>query len=127
MDTLQEQKVGFDGRLETSENNSGIIQGLFHETSKGILVPRSVICDTDDFVINKIGKGVMGELFWDKLFTRGYDSADVCSEVYYCAIPFIESILEGIRKELEKCESFDSYLFIGHVSGASSGGIMWTV
>ena len=42
---------------------------LFHETKTGRYEPRAIMIDSDDFVINKIGKGELKNQFKDKLFT----------------------------------------------------------
>lgn len=34
------------------------------------------------------------------------------------------AVEDGLRKEMEKCESLDALLWVGHTSGASSGGLM---
>ena len=52
---------------------------------------------------------------------------DVQSEAYYCSKEIVAAIEDGVRKEMEKCESLDALLWIGHSAGASSGGLMKAV
>lgn len=56
---------------------NSFLDSIFNENSKGQFIPRSIIFDTDDFVINKIGKSNLFPLFDQKLMTRGFDSGDV--------------------------------------------------
>lgn len=49
---------------------------------------------------------------------------DCQPESMYGGSKMMAQVMNSIRLELEKCDSLDSIIFLGHFSGASGGGLL---
>ncbi|KAL5258485.1 hypothetical protein ACHWQZ_G009099 [Mnemiopsis leidyi] len=125
---LLEHGIGDDGVLSPSikEANKRIYENaydtIFNETDSGQLVPRAVFVDLEPTVIDEIRMGPYRSLFHPNQIISSKEDASNCYARGYYTLgrDLLEETMENIRRQVEACETVQSF-FVFHSFGGGTG------
>ena len=124
-----EHNVTHDG-CQTSdksmENSDDLKSTVFSETKEGKFVPRCLFFDADSCPMEKVKTGPKKEFYNKNNYVHGKESsASLCSKAMnYFRYQLKDTILDQVRREVEKCDSFDAFNIHGSLCGGSAGLIL---
>eukprot|EP00485_Elphidium_margaritaceum_P009558 CAMPEP_0202700884 /NCGR_PEP_ID=MMETSP1385-20130828/14025_1 /ASSEMBLY_ACC=CAM_ASM_000861 /TAXON_ID=933848 /ORGANISM="Elphidium margaritaceum" /LENGTH=569 /DNA_ID=CAMNT_0049358175 /DNA_START=57 /DNA_END=1766 /DNA_ORIENTATION=- len=92
-------------------------------------VPRALFMDLEPNVIDDVSNSAFGSLFNASYFVKGAEDAanNYARGHYTVGAEYLEASLEVIRKQVEQCEHFQSFLFnmaVGGGTGSGFGGLL---
>lgn len=106
-------------------SSSSSCHNLFDESSSGTFTFRSIFIDFDSDTINHVKKGPYKSLLTPENYILGKESmSDNFSKARYsCGSFFRDECLEATRKQVEKCDSFEGFIFYHSAGGGTGAGI----
>lgn len=110
----------------THLNNKGILTtSLKSPPSLHTLKARGIIIDMEPNVVNQILKSSIKDLFFDhQMITSNSGSGNNWGCGYYTyGNDYNEVIMDGIRKEAEKCDALSAFFMIHSLGGGTGSGL----
>eukprot|EP01022_Parablepharisma_sp_SALTPOND_P034176 TRINITY_DN90766_c0_g1_i1.p1 TRINITY_DN90766_c0_g1~~TRINITY_DN90766_c0_g1_i1.p1 ORF type:complete len:493 (+),score=36.23 TRINITY_DN90766_c0_g1_i1:100-1578(+) len=103
----------------------GELDVCFSEEYKGRYIPRALFIDLESTVLDTIlsrpisklyrpGNFIDGKMYNTRVWARGY---------YTEGAEFIDSVLDPIRKEVERCETLQGFQITHSIGGGTGGGL----
>ncbi|OMJ85859.1 hypothetical protein SteCoe_12699 [Stentor coeruleus] len=122
-----EHGITQSGTFEPQDNlsSSNSCHTMFHESESGSFNARSLFFDLDQDKINHIKKGSYKSLLSSENFVLGKESSsDIFSRARCIAgHSILNECLEATRKQVEKCDSLEGFIFYHSVGGGTGGGL----
>lgn len=97
----------------------------FEETDFGRWVPRAVLVDLEPGVLNAISNLPYGQIFNpDFIYHEESGAGNVFASGFYSTgSEIIEEVMEGIRKQAEKCEAMEAFQITHSIGGGTGSGL----
>ena len=88
-------------------------------------MPRAILADLEDTVLEQIQTGPLKELFRPNNFIHGnQSSANIYAKGYYTdGAELCERIMESLRKEAEECENIQGIQVMHSLGGGTGSGL----
>ena len=100
-------------------------QTFFQDTERGKMVPRACFIDTEPDVVDKVKLGNQKDLFNTQHMTTGKeDTANIYGSGTYIAGYYLhDSAHDNIRRQVEKCDSFQGFFLYHAIGGGTGSGL----
>jgi tubulin beta len=97
----------------------------FEELDMGRWAPRAVLVDLEPGVHNSIANLPYGSLFNpDYIYNDQSSAGNVFASGFYSAgSEIIEEVMEGVRKQAEKCEAMEAFQITHSIGGGTGSGL----
>jgi tubulin beta len=101
------------------------IDACFKESTSGRYVPRAVLVDLEPSTLDSVRGGVYGGLFQPDNFISGPNSAgnNWATGYYTGGGRILDSILDVIRLEAERCDVLHAFQFVHSLGGGTGSGL----
>lgn len=106
---------------ELAENNNT----YFEEIDSGRFVPRAVLVDLEPGVHNRIAQQTYGSIFNPDMIYNDQPGAgnNFAMGFYSTGSEIIEEVMEGIRKQAEKCDCMEGFQLTHSLGGGTGSGL----
>ena len=113
-----------DGKVTAEVENDHLSRTFFHETKNGNFVPRAIFVDLEPSVIDAVRNGLFRGLFpADQMMNAKEDAASNYARGYYTiGKEIIEDVLNCVRRESEKCDHLQGYIYTHSYGGGTGSG-----
>lgn len=97
----------------------------YRQSASGKYVPRAILTDLEDVVIDNIQTGPLKDLFRPNNFIHGSSSsANIYAKGYYTdGAELCDKILETLRKEAEECDLIQGIQIMHSLGGGTGSGL----
>ena len=112
----------YNSDIELKQNGINV---FYNETSKEQYVPRAVLCDLDPITIDSIRSQSYGKLFHPDNFIVGSGGTgnNWAKGHYTEGAEIIDSIVDVVRKEVERCEKLQGFQITNSLEGGTGSGL----
>ncbi|CAL5981443.1 Beta_tubulin [Hexamita inflata] len=124
-EAMLEHQIQADGLLIDPLEPVGNQSVYFQEASNGRHVPRSVLVDLDQTVLEKIRNDSIGGVFKPESFVSGVDGALNNWAKGYCTdgAEIIDQVLDTIRKQIEQSDTINIFQMVHSLGGGTGSGL----
>lgn len=97
----------------------------YRQSHNGKYVPRAILTDLDDTVLDLVQTGPLKELFRPNNFIHaGQSAANIYAKGYYTdGAELCELLMECLRKETEECDLIQGIQFMHSLGGGTGSGL----
>lgn len=112
----------YKGQSDYELENIGV---YFNENKRGKYIPRAILIDMDEEIMNITKSSQFLQLINHKNVIYGHSSSETNwgSYFYNYDSDFVTKIYDQIRKEAENCDSLQGFHFIHSLGGATGSGL----
>jgi len=109
----------------TDPENADFNNTYFEEVDENRWVPRAVLVDLEPGVHNKITADTYGSIFNPDMIYNDSPGAgnNFATGFYSTGSEIIEEVMEGIRKQAEKCDQMEAFQVTHSIGGGTGSGM----
>ncbi|KAI0461484.1 hypothetical protein LJB42_000781 [Komagataella kurtzmanii] len=121
----KEHGISSNGTLETEESTNGMPQVFFRKSGNSRFTPRALLIDMEPSVVNGV-RSRNDNLFNPRncyISPEGRGAGNIWTQGFEHATRHVDEFLDMIDKELDFCDSLESFQLIHSVSGGTGSGL----